>query len=442
MKRLEEMRDRLIEKNGRAFRIYADYYWMKQGIRKRRGRKTEEDRAVTFARDLEEMIRIACTWGGKFYGRDILEEMGEDPRRRILFVSHELSLTGAPVALLGMIRAFRRRGWQPVVICREDGPLGQDAADEGIPVIVIPGLFQTDFTARVRPLFRAVVVNTIESAPAVRQIDGTDTPVIWWIHESQAVYGRKNAMLMPRSVSDNVHVCCVGEYARKLLLTRAPRYKAELLLYHSQDLAAHPESTSSPREKGMGSGDVYLSIGTIGERKGQDVLLDAIELLPEKVLSGTRFAFAGKTEDPALGQRILSKSRKDPDRIICLGERKREEMAGIYGDCRWLVCSSRDDPMPMVIAEAMSLGIPCICSSGTGSAPIIRDQDAGMVYDGDDPGELAKKIAESFEISEERYGELSANARQAYESIFSEEAFEKRIDRIIERITANPMSDR
>jgi glycosyltransferase involved in cell wall biosynthesis len=45
-----------------------------------------------------------------------------------------------------------------------------------------------------------------------------------------------------------------------------------------------------------------------------------------------------------------------------------------------LICASRDDPMPVVVTEAMMFSKVCICSENTGSANIIQDGNSGFVY--------------------------------------------------------------
>ena len=92
---------------------------------------------------------------------------------------------------------------------------------------------------------------------------------------------------------------------------------------------------------------------------------------------------------------------------------------------------SRDDPMPAVVTESMSLGKPSICSQNTGSADFIEHYDAGYTYGKDDPHKLAKLIVDSHGISDDRYEELSRNSRRAYEENFSEEVFEKNVTEIM-----------
>lgn len=430
---------RLVDRYGPAFGIYADYFHGRKRLREFvKGKDAESgagtDMNMPVAGSLKDMVNAAEKRKAVFYGKSILDRYVDDPSRTILFVTHELTLSGAPMVLLNLIRSFQLRGWQVAVLSREDGKLGPYAEEAGIPIIVVPGLFQSDFITKVRTLFRAIVVNTIIGAPAIQQLNGSDTPVIWWIHESRAVYKKESAREMPRSLSGNIHVYCVGQYAKRMLKFRAPRYRTENLLYHANDLTEKTGSEWMQKGHSRKQRKRYVSVGAIGPRKGQDVLLDAIDLLPQKVLEGSWFAFAGPVGDAALHEQIARKSRENPDRIRDCGELMPEEVYDLYRTCDWLVCSSRDDPMPVVVAEAMSLGMPCICSANTGSADIIREYGAGIVYDHDDPRRLAKLIEDSFNMSGEDYRSMSSNARRAYEEHFSMAVFEKNVDRLIEMI--------
>lgn len=54
------------------------------------------------------------------FGRELRQEMAG--RDRVLFVSHELNLTGAPIALLYLAEEIQKRGMAPVFIAPRDDP--------------------------------------------------------------------------------------------------------------------------------------------------------------------------------------------------------------------------------------------------------------------------------------------------------------------------------
>ena len=63
------------------------------------------------------LIADCAARGGVLYGQFPAEE-----DRRVLLASHELGLSGAPIALMYLARSLRRLGWQPVLISPAEGP--------------------------------------------------------------------------------------------------------------------------------------------------------------------------------------------------------------------------------------------------------------------------------------------------------------------------------
>ena len=165
-------------------------------------------------------------------------------------------------------------------------------------------------------------------------------------------------------------------------------------------------------------------------RKGTDILVKAIRLLPETVLRSCIFIFAGILYEAAM-EPYLSNLKKDyPDQVIVTGEIPLAEVYHLYPKVDYLISPSRDDPMPVVIAEAMSMGIPAICSEHMGSAEIIRKHNSGYVYAPNNARKLKAAIVKTFHLPAEEYRLLSRNARSAYEQEFSEEVFERRIQEV------------
>ena len=56
----------------------------------------------------------------------------------VLLLSHEMNLTGAPIALLTLARTMQGIGYAPVVISPRDGPLSEEYVRHGISVVVCP----------------------------------------------------------------------------------------------------------------------------------------------------------------------------------------------------------------------------------------------------------------------------------------------------------------
>src|ERR1700730_4691685 len=110
---------------------------------------------------------------------------GESSPRRVLFVSHETTLSGAPMQMLYLVRWLRIAGWKPSVAAREHGPLVDLLEAEGIPVVLDRLLLDPAKTS-LRELCRkseVVVANTIASWLAVQVAHDERVPVLWYLHE-------------------------------------------------------------------------------------------------------------------------------------------------------------------------------------------------------------------------------------------------------------------
>ena len=390
-----------------------------------------ENRPVT---NYRELLQTSAEWGAVVYGEELIGNYAGDPAGTVLLVSHELSLSGAPVVLLNLALSLKKAGWQTLIISPADGALGSYAADHGIPAVYFPDLYGSGFAFEIRNMFAAVIACTIVTAPVVRELDGTDTPVMWWIHEAAAVYSEYMIAAMPDHLSDNVFVYCGGDYAKQMLEERFPRYKTETFLYYVKDTARDAADTG-PHFRTLEDGQkVFACIGLIEQRKGQDILLEAIDDLPDEVRRNCRFILVGKAADQEIKEQIEEMRERYPQQIVFHEGLGLDELHGIYREMDFLICSSRDDPMPVVAADAMSLGRPCICSVNTGTADIIKRYEAGLIYGNNDPRGLAELIGHACCMPEEEYLQLSANARKAFEKEFSEELFEKKLDEIMNKL--------
>lgn len=90
------------------------------------------------------------------------------------------------------------------------------------------------------------------------------------------------------------------------------------------------------------------------------------------------------------------------------------------------VLPSIDEPFPMSLLEAMSLGLACICTRSCGIAQTVREADAALVI-GHSLSELIAAV-ERLVSEPELRSRLSTNARSLVRSTFSMEAI---VDRLL-----------
>lgn len=362
----------------------------------------------------------------------MLKEAGKS--RAALLISHELSMTGAPVALLEMAKQLKEMGTTAVVTCPSDGPLREETESRGIPAVIIPQLFEEGTLSDIADLFDFIVVNTLVCCPAVRELNGADIPVLWWIHETEEAYGNCTD-IMPAVLLSNITAVTAGPRAGAFLKKHRPLYEAEELPYAIPDFYTSGENKRTGK-KADGGVVTFALIGTLEPRKGQDILLDAINTLCEGEYGRCRFIFVGEDAGHPVTDRVRKAVSEEHSNLEYIEYIGRDEMPSFYDGIDCLICASRDDPMPMTVTEACMTGRAVICSENTGSAALLERYDAGIIYHNDDPEELASCIRQVInELS--GMDDMRKNARKLYEENFILEIFAASLRTAIDNITAD-----
>lgn len=352
--------------------------------------------------------------------------------RKLFVLSHELSLTGAPIVLAQAVRILKEAGWQIVVASPTDGMLRREFLREGIPVLILGNMDRSSDWLRCVSGCDLVLVNTIVPFRQIEQLQGTGLPVLWWLHDAKSGYEDYLRHVLPETVGDNIHIFSVSQYADDAVKRYRPRYNTQLLLYGLKDEAPRVNAAAHPVGNGR---KVFVSVGTVIKRKGQDILVRAIRLLPEDVRSRCLFLFIGKNIDESIFRQIKALEQEFPGDVRQIDMVPHDDIFNLYQQAAAVICSSRDDPLPTFMAETMMVSGVCICSENTGTAAVIEDGVNGYVYHRDDPRELAdciRRVAECGELDA-----LRETSRKTFEDVFSMDVFRKNLLRSVE-LCLNP----
>ena len=179
----------------------------------------------------------------------------------------------------------------------------------------------------------------------------------------------------------------------------APPEKVELV-YHGLDLERFPpkEASRRPPRDGSDPGDpvVLLSVGRLVEKKGTDVLLEALGRLPRA--AHWRLVHAG---GGPLRERLAERARAlgIADRIEWRGARTQTELLAEYRAADLFALASRvardgdRDGLPNVLGEAQSQGLACVATRISGIPELIEDGVTGVLVAPEAPEELARALA-------------------------------------------------
>ena len=353
---------------------------------------------------------------------------------KILLVAHEFSRTGAPYAVLYLARAlFSIHGVRPVVISPCDGPLRGEFEQDGFPTIVDPLLFTyrnyssevCDFVAS----FDKVIVTSLASYNFIRHFRGIAKHLTWWLHETDAGFAAlANANVdLPLLFAVCESMWLGSPLCLPLALQYASQDKLHLLLYGCPD-------TALPHRPHQSGKVVFSIVGTVHQRKGQDVFLDAIERLPEELRCKAIFRFIGSPlpyDDTGaiFYGKMRARAALIPE-VECYENMPLERLQEFYEETDVFVSASRDDPMPIVITQGLMYSKVCLCSSAIGHAKLLEDGKNGLVFTNESATELSEKMAWLIQ-NPTKLAVLGTAGRAIYEKYFLMASFINHVGNLI-----------
>jgi GT2 family glycosyltransferase len=336
----------------------------------------------------------------------------------LLFVSHDLSWSGAPLILLHIAKWCKEQGFFVAVMSPKEGPLRGEFLEAGIPLLVDP-LITTghpSFTAFAQE-FDCVVASTIFGAPIVLAAKLVGIPHLWWIHEARVAdhyLGKDRELREALGLADLIVTPDVrSSQVYQPFTDRLVR----VLSYGIPDLRPRFESAIRNPAKPI----EFLLLGTIEHRKGQQVLLEALCKLPEGVLKDARFRIVGRPHDSAITSQIKDAARNSAHLTYGDGVSAIEALALIRDTDVMLSCSW-DETGPLVLMEALAFGKTILSTSVGAVAEKLSNEKDGLFFRPGDAAALAAAI-ERLVREPELLGRLGRNARMCYEQHFSFDRF-------------------
>jgi glycosyltransferase involved in cell wall biosynthesis len=147
-----------------------------------------------------------------------------------------------------------------------------------------------------------------------------------------------------------------------------------------------------------------LFLGRWHPNKGVDLLLDALDLLPEDAwgrIGEMRLAGGGPLE-PLVRDRV-GKLQAGGRPVRLDGYLDRQQAAEAIASADWLVIPSRIESIPVVFSDAMKLGCPVV-STPVGDLPrLMRSQPVGILADAADAPSIAAAIQQALRASPDAF---------------------------------------
>lgn len=181
-----------------------------------------------------------------------------------------------------------------------------------------------------------------------------------------------------------------------------------------QDLQKHQRSN-------VISSRSIIYVGTIEKRKGIDLLIKAIGTLNNQDFT---LNIVGKYSENQYYKKIckLIKKYNINDKVNFCGRVSNNDLHKLYATSRFFVMPSLNEGYGLVMAEAMSYGLPVIAFDNTAMPYLIHNDINGFVVKNKDYKMFGEKIA-LLMADNDRLEKLSKEAYKIYDSIQTKNQF-------------------
>jgi glycosyltransferase involved in cell wall biosynthesis len=360
--------------------------------------------------------------------------MPTQPSIRVLFFAHETTWSGAPIQLFHLVSWLKTQGWEVAVAVpksgtAESGPISDELRRIGVLIFPVIDLSAAPNLAELGALcarFDVVVANTLVMWGAVRAANEQGIPVVWYIHESLVAHHLIAHIPEIKPALDLADLLVMPTRRTAQLYATLTDRLIEVVPYGIPE--AHVGPNKPPGESTLTR---FLLLGTYEPRKGQDLYLQAIDRLSAAAKSRAVFQMIGRILDRPFFDTIEQQAREMPN-VRLGGSLRHDEALEAIAAADVLVCSSRDETMPIAILEAMSLGKAIVTMKVGGVAEWLDDGVNALLVPAEDSLALAAALGRCVE-EPELVASLGQNACRTFTENFSIDRLGERFSAVIER---------
>jgi len=312
--------------------------------------------------------------------------------KRICFISHNATRTGAPIVLLNFIRWIKANHPQQYieVLLLEDGELRIEF-EHVCKVKLLPqrmnyslikkmlikltgkDFIRKNFLKKYEK-FDLLFFNTIASFKIIPFIKKSKTAtMVAWLHEQPlSIYSWYKDYFTPGNFIFFDKVLCVSTQTIEHLHTLRWIDLNKVFLAHPFIDVQYNVNKNKVAKEVTKSGFVVGGCGLQDWRKGPDIFLqianNIYKTYPELDI---RFEWVGAESSMTLGLLYEQEKFGLSNESIFIGS--RQDMKEWFNSIDIFLLTSREDPFPLVVLEAIAVGKPVICFEGVGDIEKIVD---------------------------------------------------------------------
>jgi len=181
--------------------------------------------------------------------------------------------------------------------------------------------------------------------------------------------------LIRRAFADAVAIVTVSAGLRDAVMALGTSGDKVSVLRNGVDLDGfRPAGDRAAARAGLGmDGPTLLSVGYLVERKGHDLVIEALTLLP-----GWRLMIVGSGPEQGPLQALAARLGV-ADRVSMVGQVPHASLPRYYAAADMLVLASKREGWANVLLESMACGTPVVASPIPGNPEVVQERAAGLV---------------------------------------------------------------
>ncbi|RZA35829.1 MAG: glycosyltransferase [Lysobacteraceae bacterium] len=373
-------------------------------------------------------------------------------RRHVLHVITGLAVGGAEMALYRLIREFRDSEYtHTVVALSPGGGMYARFIEAGIGLVVLdvrrsPVSDMLRLVRLIRTLRPDIVQTWLYHADFLGGLAARlagNRNVIWGIHTTDVGSGCARATALLRHACATLSrwvphtIVCVAEAALRSHSVVGYDTSRMVVVTNGFDMealsASHWQRSSLRKQCGVDAGHIVLgTLGRFNLDKDQANFVQAAGRLAGRH-ARLRFLMVGKNLDADNAELMRwIDATGYADRFILLGE--RADVAVCLAAMDIFCLSSRTEAFPIVVGEAMAMGLPCVATD-VGDVGLLM-ADTGVIVPRADPEALAGGITGLMALGPDHCRQMGHRARERIHAGFTMDGVRRRFETIYENVIA------
>ncbi len=361
-----------------------------------------------------------------------------DPRaapRHVTLIGHDAHPHGAQFLLLNLARAYRQAGLTVKIVLLDGGPLIEEYAQIAQLVQLPDPLRQRDEALRLLRGLRnehdeVAIINTTVSGNAAPLLQEAGYSPISLIHEMRSVYRQMDLEGQMRALAESDVPTVFPARIVKTQFEEALGRKLNHALIRPQGLYLSPAPRDQADRDALraefgipAKAPLLLGVGYIDRRKGVDLFLRSLAEMRAAGLPAEAIWIGHADRDELPRIQALADELGVASHVRFPG--RRPDPARFYAAADLFLLTSREDPYPSVVLEAMAARLPVVLFAGQTGSEDLAQQGLALAVAAEDPAAMARAAADLLADAPRRDTMTADAARHiAANSCFNEYALD------------------